>query len=458
MSKPRKPAQRPLSVEPLEARDVPTTANLYGGNLIVDGTSRSESLTVRLDGNRVTVDDTNIRDGRTTASYIDASRVRQVIIHAWGGDDTINFATLKVPVMVWGGTGNDRIYGGVASDTIYGDPGNDTVLGGSGSDWLVGGDGVDQIFGGAGDDWITGDNGDDRVYGDSGNDTLSGGEGRDTLSGGSGADHFDGHGFGMGAADASRNFDTYQDEFDLWRPLSTTNALPPFHKGELDNSGYLAALASLSPADIKAAIRVYAKGQYDVTLPGDHRTIRVAFDGTWNDNDPIPAGDSTPAFATILLHRARLISYGIDPNRYYSNADWDSQNSRTRGKLFDPADALRQFTGRSVATLYPAGADFNTVQWRLNRGAAAVAYSFRATTQRANSAGVMGDTSFVVHRLFTDSHGKRWAELYNPLGTDTGTGSLMDNAPGAIRQNDGIITMSWDDFRRSSNFTALYIA
>jgi hemolysin type calcium-binding protein len=456
MSKPRKPCR--LSVEPLEGREVPATAVIYGSNLIVDGTDRSESITVRLDGNRVTVDSTSIRDGRSYTSGIDAPRVRQVVIHARGGDDTINFATLKVPVMVWGGNGNDRVYAGSGNDTIYGDPGNDTVLGSSGNDWLVGGEGVDQVFGGGGDDWITGDNGDDRLYGDAGDDTLSGGEGRDFLSGGSGADHFDGHGFGMGAADASRNFDTYQDEFDLWRPQPSSGRMPPFHKGEIDNPGYLAALAALSPADIKSAIRVISKGQYDVTLPGDRRTIRVAFDGTWTDNDPEPIGDATPDFATILLNRARLISYGIDPTRFYTNTEWDAQNTRTRGKLYDPADALRQFTGRAVTTLYPSSADFSTIKWRLERGGAAVAYSYRSTARKPNSAGVMGDTSYVVHRLFTDTSGRRWVELCNPLGTDCGDGRLLDKAPGAVQQNDGVVTLSWDDFRRSSNFTTLYLA
>ncbi|HKA08012.1 MAG TPA: hypothetical protein VKD71_12190, partial [Gemmataceae bacterium] len=125
---------------------------------------------------------------------------------------------------------------------------------------------------------------------------------------------------------------------------------------------------------------------------------------------------------------------------------------------YSPADALRQFTGRYVTTLYPPGADFGTIKWRLDRGAAAVAYSYRASTHTANSSGIMGDVSYVVRRLFTDSTGKRWVELSNPLGTDCGDGTLLDKAPGAVRQNDGIVTLSWDDFRRSSNFTYLYIA
>jgi RTX calcium-binding nonapeptide repeat (4 copies) len=461
MSKAPKPRRPVLSVQALEGRDVPATAALYGSTLIIDGTSGHDSIVVRQDSSRITVDGTSIRDGWRTASYLDAPRVRQVVVRAHNGDDTINLSTLRVDSMVWGGWGNDRVYGGSADDTAYGDQGNDTVLGASGNDWLVGGDGFDQVFGGAGNDWVTGDNGDDRLYGDAGNDSLSGGEGRDFLSSGAGDDELDGHGFGLGRADAAKNFDTYQNEFDLWRPVPATmtaGAPPVLKKGELDNPGYLAALGALSLGDVKAAVKVVARGTYDVYLAGDRRTIRVTFDGTWTDTDPMPAADSSAAFAMILLNRARLISFGIDPARSYSDAEWNALNDRTGGKLYDPVHALRQFTGRGVATLYPPGTTFTTVKTALDRGAAAVAYSFRASTRTPNSFGIAGDTSYVLRRLFTDARGRQWAELYNPTGSDVGNGKLLDYLPGAVQQNDGIITIPWDDFRRSSNFTALYVA
>ena len=63
-----------------------------------------------------------------------------------------------------------------------------------------------------------------------------------------------------------------------------------------------------------------SKGTYDVYLAGDRRTIRVTFDGTWTDTDPMPGTDSSSGFAMILLNRARLISFGIDPARSYSDA------------------------------------------------------------------------------------------------------------------------------------------
>lgn len=449
-----------LAVEPLEARDVPAvTATLSGTSLVVEGTNGNDSIVVRQDGSRVTVDGLNIRDRWTDVSGVDVSRVRQVVVRAQGGNDTVNLTTLQVPTLVWGGSGNDRIYGGSGHDVVYGDQGADTIVGGAGDDWLVGGDESDQVWGGAGNDWITGDGGDDFLSGDEGDDSLSGGDGRDTLSGGAGDDQLNGHGFGIGLADARQNFDTYRDDFDLWHPAATgAGPATPLQKGELDDPGYLSALSALGPADVRAAIRVVTRGTYDVYLAGDRRTVRVTFDGSWTDNDPKPAGGSAPDFSLILMHRARLIALGLDPNRYYSNADWDALNARTGGRLYDPADALRQFTGRGVARSTPAQADFDALKAKLDQGAAAVAYSFHSATRTANPAGVMGNTDYAVRRLFTDSSGRKWVELYNPLGTDSGNGRLMDNAPGAVKMNDGVVTLTWDDFRRSSNFTALVVA
>lgn len=462
MHKAGKPRRPVLAIEPLEGREVPTAASLSGTTLIIDGTSADDSIVVRQANGKISVDGAPIRERWQQSTSVDATRIRQVVIRAQGGNDTINFATLKVPAMVWGGTGDDRVYSGNGDDVAYGDQGNDTILGGSGDDWLVGGDGNDQVWGGAGSDWITGDNGTDWLSGDAGDDSLSGGEGRDTLTGGSGNDLFNGHGFGMGSTYAERNFDRYQDDFDFWRPvplsMATAAALPNLPKGEFESTGFLAAISALSAKDVRAMIRVVAKGTYDVYLPGDRRTIRLTFDGTWNDNDPKPFIGSSPGFAMILLSRARLISFGIDPNRYYSKADWDAQNTRTGGRLYDPADALRQFTGRMVSRALPSSMTFATLKGRLDRGAAAVAFTFRATVSAPTASGIVPNTNYVVRRLFTDTSGRQWLEFYNPLGVDVGNGRLMDSAPGAIHQNDGLVTMTWSEFQRVSNFTTLYVA
>jgi hypothetical protein len=458
MSNSRKPGRPALNVQQLEQRDVPTTASLLGNTLVVDGSVNNPYLTVQLTGWQVTVSDAAILDGRTYVSAIDAGRVHQVVVHGSAGDDTIDVHTIKVPTMIWGGAGNDRIYGGQGGNVIYGDQGNDTIYGGSGNDWLVGGDGNDLIYGGGGNNWISGDAGDDTLIGGRGNDSLFGGDGRDLLIGGGGNDQFEGHGFGISYMYAPQNFTTYQDDFDLWRPLQPTTPTAIVQNGALGNTGYLAGLEALSLADMKNDIRVVAKGQYDVTLPGDHRTIRVNFDGTWNDNDPMPVSSSTPSFALILLNRARLISFGLDPSRYYSQADFDNANARSGGRLYSPADALRQFTGRSVLVITTNQANFSILKGDVDRGMAAVATSYSSNTQTPNSSGILGNTSYTVRRLFTDYAGRQWVELGNPLGTDRGDGGLVDNAPGAVRQNDGIITLAWSDFQRSSNFATLYVA
>jgi hypothetical protein len=458
MSNSRKSTRPALSVEQLERRDVPTTASLLGSTLVVDGSAKNPYLTVQLTGWQVTVSDAAILDGQTYVSAVDASRVRQVVVHGSSADDTIDVHTIKVPTMIWGGAGNDRIYGGSGGNTVYGDPGNDTIYGGSGNDSLSGGDGNDWIYGGAGNDWITGDAGNDVIAGDAGNDSLYGGDGQDTLVGGAGNDQFDGHGFGLGYMYAPQNFDVYQDDFDLGHPFpaTTTAAIPT--NGAVNNTGYLAALESISLADMRNNIRVVSGGQYDVALPGDHRTIRVTFNGTWNDNDPMPIAGTTPSFALILLSRARLISFGLDPSRYYSQADFDNANARSGGRLYSPADALRQFTGRGVLAITTNQANYAILKSDVDRGMAAVVTSYWSNAQTPNSSGILGNTSYTVRRLFTDSAGRQWVELGNPLGTDRGDGGLVDNAPGAVRQNDGIITLSWSDFQRSSNFAALYVA
>ena len=66
--------------------------------------------------------------------------------------------------------------------------------------------------------------------------------------------------------------------------------------------------------------------------------------------------------------------------------------------------------------------------------------------------------TYVGRRLFTDTKGQQWIELANPLGTDRKDGRLTDNAPGAVKQDDGVISLRWEDFQRPSNFTTLHVA
>src|SRR5207302_1059928 len=113
---------------------------LYGTTLTIDGTNADDSISIRQVNGQISVDGTPIRDRWVQQSSIPVTRIKEVVVHADAGNDTVNFATLKIPAMVWGGAGNDRIYCGNGDDIVYGDQGDDTILGSSGNDWLVGGD------------------------------------------------------------------------------------------------------------------------------------------------------------------------------------------------------------------------------------------------------------------------------------------------------------------------------
>ena len=76
-----------------------------------------------------------------------------VTVYGGAGDDTITVnPAITVPVIIYGGAGNDKLKGGSGPDILLGEDGNDTIVGGAGRDILVGGDGKDAIQGKAEDD------------------------------------------------------------------------------------------------------------------------------------------------------------------------------------------------------------------------------------------------------------------------------------------------------------------
>ncbi len=184
-----------------------------------------------------------------------AANVGSLVVSLGPGNDKFTAggaAPVAVPLMIYGGGGNDALSGGAKSDTINGDEGDDTFDQGAapaGADILNGGDGHDGVSyasrthsitvvlctatstegcpagvctcgsvngealehdtlvniedatGGSGNDTLTGNEqantldgnaGDDHLDGQAGDDTLYGDEGTDTLLGGDGDDLLNG--------------------------------------------------------------------------------------------------------------------------------------------------------------------------------------------------------------------------------------------------------------------------
>ena len=207
-----RPLQRRPSIELLESRRVlahnvghsPGGGNphqgdpieIVGGVLTIEGTSKSDRITLSSDGTNVTA-----TFNKQTETFLLAD-LTSISIDGAGGNDRIDIAnSILANATITGGPGNDRIQAGGGIDTITGDAGNDWLRGGDGDDSIDAGAGNDHVFGelgidtllaGAGNDEVNGGDGNDSLDGGAGHDRLRGGLGDDTLLGGAGKDQLRG--------------------------------------------------------------------------------------------------------------------------------------------------------------------------------------------------------------------------------------------------------------------------
>ncbi len=90
--------------------------------------------------------------------------INTITLFANGGNDVLHAEAVDVPLIVFGGTGDDELFAGQANDVVRGGPGNDLLSGGLG---------IDTIFGDAGDDKV--------IVGDE-KDVIDLGDGKDGLT------------------------------------------------------------------------------------------------------------------------------------------------------------------------------------------------------------------------------------------------------------------------------------
>lgn len=397
------PPFRP-TVEPLESRELLANAFVQSGALIVEGTSGNDYLSVTQSSGRLSVYGSQINVAGAKTGSVDASTISRVYMYGYAGNDTIIASTVTKDVVVVAGDGNDSVYGG------------------SGNDWLDGGAGTDMIFGGAGNDRI--------IAGVSPTE-------KDTLLGGTGFDWF-------------------------WRPYSQSGAIidgtgfADVRQGEAPLCQTAASLAELAKQgrNFSNDLRWLGGSSYEIKLYGGLPTQRVTYDGWTNDHDLVPAANGE--FWATLFQRARLQAMGIDPTREYTKTEWDAWNVKTGSRLYSIGEALYQFTGSYAVFRDLTTTSALTMQALLARGDYIVAQSVAGSS--TTSAGIVRNHAYAVLSVYLEA-GVWKVRLFNPWAMDRENGTTMDSldksAPAA---NDGVITLTWQQFADTANFKGYHVA
>jgi uncharacterized protein YkwD len=120
--------------ECLEARECPTTVQLFHGILTVLGTDAAD--TILISGGNATV--------TVAGQSFPAAGIARIVVSAGNGDDYVRNDT-AIPAVIYGGLGHDRLMGGTGNDVLYGGWGNDVLNGRQGIDRLIGGSGNNRL-------------------------------------------------------------------------------------------------------------------------------------------------------------------------------------------------------------------------------------------------------------------------------------------------------------------------
>ena len=399
------PTYRPL-LESLENRELLTAgilAYVQNSNLIVEGTTGNDYISVTQNAGRLSVYGAQIAVGNSKVDSIDAGGIAKVYINGYVGNDALIASSLSKDVIVNGGDGNDAIYGGAGNDILFGGAGDDLIYGGAGNDRILGG--------------------------------VTTGE-HDTLIGGSG-------------------FDSYYHPFSANTPFANGQAVSDIRQGEAPLCQTLAALAEAVQQNHAFTNDIHYLGNntYDVKLYGNLKAQSVKFDGWTNDSDPLSANGE---FWTVLLQRARLQAFGIDPTVEHSRSEWTTLDQNTNGRLFSIGEALYAFTGSVSSYNFINSANPQTLQASLMRGDYIVAQS--RTGSGASADGIIGNHAYAVLAVYSEA-GVWKIRLFNPWGTDRENGSTLDSLdkskPAA---NDGVIPLTWQQFTNSANFKGYFVA
>lgn len=431
-----------LNVEVLEGRSLMAsniTASLVGGVLEVRGSDAADYIVVNEMSGKVSVQSAKISTPNGLKSSINLADVKQVKIWGFGENDTIQTSVNK-PTTIWGGAGKDTIKGSDVADTIYGGDNEDKIWGNGGND---------IIYGGNHDDFIDGGYDDDKLYGEGGNDNLKGYYGNDTLDGGADVDKFDvdlEDGYG---------FDTFKDVFDPYTPVVNGARADDIVQQDSYTCQTLGALSAAAKQGVNFASKISYLGNNIYRVKVYDTYVNVKFDGSWTDNDPMPANGQHESW-TIIMQRARLNYLGISYNKEMSTDDWGAANKRVGGRLYDLYDALKAFTGWKTAGQYSSLINADSMAASLSRGDVLVAGTSLGGGSKKGGKdaadGIIGGHAYAVVGMYK-LNGVWQVKLYNPYGRDVGKDSDRTIDVGTAK-NDGYITLSWSNFVRSLQVVA----
>lgn len=142
----------------------------------------TDQVTVNLGNgnNRLTFTSGGIDVGNDLDEDITTTGIESVRVDGGGGNDVIDASAYtgtpyRGNLILYGGSGNDRLTGDGAANQLYGEDGDDTLYGGASSDRFYGGAGNDVMYGGLGPD---------RFYADAaadGSDEIHGGDDYDVV-------------------------------------------------------------------------------------------------------------------------------------------------------------------------------------------------------------------------------------------------------------------------------------
>ena len=401
----KQPTYRP-HLEPLENRELLTAgilAYVQNSNLIVEGTTGNDYISVTQSAGRLSVYGTQITVGRSKVDSIDAAGIAKAYINGYAGNDTLIASSLTKDAIINGGDGNDAIYSGAGNDFLFGGAGDDLICGAAGSDRILAGVTASE---------------------------------HDTVNGGSG-------------------FDFYYRPFTATAPFVNGQAVSDIRQGETPLCQTVAALAEAVQQNHSFAndIRYLGNNSYDVKLYGNLKSQSVKYDGWTNDSDPLAANGE---FWTVLLQRARLQAFGIDPTVEHSRAEWTAFDQNANGRLFSTGEALYAFTGSVSSYNFINSANPQSLQASLLHGDYIVAQS--GTASGVSADGIIGNHTYAVLAIYSEA-GVWKIRLFNPWGNDRENGGTLDtqdkSKPAA---NDGIITLTWQQFTNSANFQGYFVA